>query len=166
MLTTTLSLDQKTEQKMLEIIRSRFADHTIICIAHRLQTIMDFDEVIVLDEGRIIERGEPGVLALEPSVFAVMLRAATGQDEDEDEFHSNSDDSGDESVHRPSISSPVDADGMESDVGLPWSMWRSGGSNRDSGGSIPLEPLLLRAAWLDSHYHTDQRERDGVDGQM
>jgi ABC-type multidrug transport system ATPase subunit len=71
---------------MLDIIRTKFTDHTIICIAHRLNTIMDFDQVIVLDEGRIIERGEPGVLALEPSIFASLLRAATGQDKDEDDY--------------------------------------------------------------------------------
>nr|QIW91876.1 TRT [Phialomyces arenicola] len=84
----TSSVDQKTEAMMLEIIRERFHDHTVICIAHKLNTIMDYDEVIVLDEGRIVERGKPNNLASEPSIFASLLRAAGDYSdvESEDEY--------------------------------------------------------------------------------
>ena len=44
---------------------------------------MDYDQVLVLDEGRIVERGHPGTLAFEPSIFASLLRAADGYDDDE-----------------------------------------------------------------------------------
>lgn len=43
---------------------------------------MDFDHVIVLDEGRIVESGNPRSLALERSLFADMLRAANGDSRD------------------------------------------------------------------------------------
>ena len=47
---------------MQSILRSVFADRTLIAIAHRLDTILDFDRVVVMDSGQIVEIGEPGVL--------------------------------------------------------------------------------------------------------
>lgn len=47
----------------------------MVCIAHRLKTILDYDQVIVLDEGRIVESGNPATLASQPSRFADLLRA-------------------------------------------------------------------------------------------
>ena len=77
-----LSLDQDTDEMMQEAIRNNFSNHTVICVAHKLHTIMDFDHVIVLDEGRIVESGNPRSLALSPSLFANMLRAANGDSRD------------------------------------------------------------------------------------
>jgi ABC-type multidrug transport system fused ATPase/permease subunit len=71
---------------MQQMIRQHFGHHTIICVAHKLHTIIDFDEVIVLDEGRIVERGNPQELALVPSSrFAELLRVDGGGDENEGE---------------------------------------------------------------------------------
>ena len=47
---------------MQRILRTVFADRTIIAIAHRLDTILDFDRVVVMDAGKIAEIGDPGVL--------------------------------------------------------------------------------------------------------
>ncbi|KAL3420510.1 hypothetical protein PVAG01_06955 [Phlyctema vagabunda] len=80
----TSSVDSKTEEMMQDVIRDRFRDHTIICIAHKLRTIVEFDHVIVLDEGRIVESGNPRDLMLEPSIFAELLRASNGEDEEEE----------------------------------------------------------------------------------
>lgn len=56
------SVDVHTDLLMQQIIREEFMDCTIISVAHRLDTIVDFDRVAVLDAGRVVEVGEPGEL--------------------------------------------------------------------------------------------------------
>jgi len=41
------------------MITTSFAQRTVICIAHRLQTIIGYDRVVVMDAGRIVESGTP-----------------------------------------------------------------------------------------------------------
>jgi ABC-type multidrug transport system fused ATPase/permease subunit len=61
---------------MQAILRSAFADRTIIAIAHRLDTILDFDRVVVMDSGRIAEVGPPGKLVrTEGSLFRALMEA-------------------------------------------------------------------------------------------
>lgn len=47
---------------MQELIRSEFRGRTIIMIAHRLSSLLDFDRVAVLDGGRLVEFGQPAEL--------------------------------------------------------------------------------------------------------
>ena len=56
------SVDVYTDALMQKIIREEMRDYTIIAVAHRLDTIVDFDRVVVLARGRIVEIGEPGEL--------------------------------------------------------------------------------------------------------
>lgn len=56
------NVDVKTDALMQEIIRKEFADCTIISVAHRLSTIADFDRIVVLRSGNIVEMGSPGAL--------------------------------------------------------------------------------------------------------
>ncbi|MEA4962902.1 ABC transporter ATP-binding protein [Lutispora sp.] len=51
------AVDTKTEEKILKNLKKVTKDRTSIIIAHRISTVKDADEIIVLDEGRIIERG-------------------------------------------------------------------------------------------------------------
>ncbi|XP_063605060.1 iron-sulfur clusters transporter ABCB7, mitochondrial-like isoform X1 [Penaeus indicus] len=53
----TSSLDSLTEQSIMEALRHATKGRTSICIAHRLSTVMDSDEILVLAEGRLQERG-------------------------------------------------------------------------------------------------------------
>ncbi|KAI9149384.1 ABC transporter C family member [Paramyrothecium foliicola] len=55
----TSSVDSATDAKMQDIIRSEFTDRTIIMIAHRLDTILDFDTIAVLDRGILVDCGRP-----------------------------------------------------------------------------------------------------------
>jgi ATP-binding cassette subfamily B protein len=51
------AVDTKTEEQVLGGLKQVMSDKTAIIIAHRISTIKDADEIIVLDEGRIIEQG-------------------------------------------------------------------------------------------------------------
>jgi ATP-binding cassette subfamily C (CFTR/MRP) protein 1 len=59
------SVDKQTEQTMHRIIMDEFVDYTIIMVAHHLDAVMDFDTVLVMEQGRVVERGQPKVLAAE-----------------------------------------------------------------------------------------------------
>jgi ATP-binding cassette subfamily B protein len=69
-------LDPATEQKMEKAITRLLADRTCIVIAHRLATIQRADQILILEEGRIIEFGERGRLAADTgSRYNQMLQA-------------------------------------------------------------------------------------------
>ena len=53
----TSALDSKTEQEIQESLREISKGHTTLIIAHRLSTIKDANEILVLDQGNIVERG-------------------------------------------------------------------------------------------------------------
>ena len=61
----TSSVDIRTDQLIQKAIRTKdglFSDATVITIAHRLNTVIDYDRILVLDYGCIVEYGEPRVL--------------------------------------------------------------------------------------------------------
>ena len=77
MLTIT-SVDAAPDTMMQSIIRSEFADRTIIAIAHRLNTILDFDRVVVMDGGCVVEIGAPSeLLQMEGSLFRGLVESQT-----------------------------------------------------------------------------------------
>lgn len=65
----TSNVDGETDALMQLIIRKEFAQHTIVTVAHRLNTISDSDMVAVLHEGKLVEFGPPGELLDRPSMF-------------------------------------------------------------------------------------------------
>lgn len=57
------SVDVDTERVISEIVRTEFRAYTVIAVSHRLDMVMDFDRVVVMDKGEIVEAGSPVVLA-------------------------------------------------------------------------------------------------------
>ncbi|KAG5638390.1 hypothetical protein H0H81_000286 [Sphagnurus paluster] len=58
----TSQIDSNLDDQIQKTIREEFADAIVITIAHRLKTIMDYDRVLVIDDGQIVEFGKPGEL--------------------------------------------------------------------------------------------------------
>ncbi|CAG8731386.1 16235_t:CDS:10, partial [Dentiscutata erythropus] len=55
----TANVDLETDLKIQETIREEFKDSTLLCITHRLKTVINYDRILVLDSGYIVESGHP-----------------------------------------------------------------------------------------------------------
>eukprot|EP00759_Apiculatamorpha_spiralis_P041051 PhF_6_TR39706/c0_g1_i1/m.59050/K05666/ABCC2; ATP-binding cassette, subfamily C (CFTR/MRP), member 2 len=71
----TASLDAETDKLIQTTIRSEFHDCTIFTIAHRLQTIMDYDLIMVMHKGELVEFGSPAQLLKNKQDFHSMVWA-------------------------------------------------------------------------------------------
>ncbi|EGV61465.1 hypothetical protein PSN45_000134 [Yamadazyma tenuis] len=73
----TSSVDYKTDSKIQNIIVEQFGDRTILCIAHRLQTILNYDRIIVMDNGEVKEFDKPWTLfQRQTSIFRSLCEKA------------------------------------------------------------------------------------------
>ncbi|TMW67960.1 hypothetical protein Poli38472_007632 [Pythium oligandrum] len=58
----TAAIDHETDQKLQRVIREAFEQSTVLTIAHRLDTILDADRILVLEGGRVVEFASPAEL--------------------------------------------------------------------------------------------------------
>ena len=70
----TANVDFKTDNLIQEVIRHKFKDSTVLTIAHRLNTIMDYDKVLILDGGRMVEFDKPEILIQNGGIFAERVK--------------------------------------------------------------------------------------------
>lgn len=68
----TSALDSKSEQAILQALRTVATDHTTLVIAHRLSTIVDADQILVLEHGRVREQGMHRELLQQGGMYAQM----------------------------------------------------------------------------------------------
>lgn len=72
----TAAIDVDTDQKIQKAIRSEFSNATVITVAHRLNTIMDADLILVMDDGKMAEFDNPGaLLEKEQGIFRGLVEA-------------------------------------------------------------------------------------------
>nr|CAH7712851.1 unnamed protein product [Callosobruchus chinensis] len=75
----TANVDQRTDSFIQDTIRRRFSNCTVITIAHRLNTIMDSDRVLVMSSGNILEFDHPHRLLQIPDGHFHKIVLETGQ---------------------------------------------------------------------------------------
>jgi ATP-binding cassette subfamily B protein len=68
----TSALDTKTERGIQKSLREVSRDRTTLVIAHRLSTVVEADEILVLEAGRVVERGRHEALLSRGGVYAQM----------------------------------------------------------------------------------------------
>lgn len=79
-------IDLHTDRLIQTAIRSEtglFASSTVLCIAHRLSTVIDFDRIMVLDSGKLVEYGTPWELLQKPNGWFRSMVHETGPDAEE-----------------------------------------------------------------------------------
>ena len=72
----TASVDMETDAVLQTMVRQVFARQTVLTIAHRLATIIDYDKIVVLDSGRVCECDSPAALLQQDGRFAALVADA------------------------------------------------------------------------------------------
>ena len=81
----TANVDYRTDKLIHNTIRTQFQDCTVITIAHRLNTILEYDRVMVLDDGQIVEFDSPEVLLKKDrGVLAGLYYSQHGQQQNQE----------------------------------------------------------------------------------
>jgi ABC-type multidrug transport system fused ATPase/permease subunit len=62
----TSSIDVRTDAAIQQTIRESFDDCTVLTIAHRISTIIDYDLIVVMEAGSVVEIGTPQTLLARP----------------------------------------------------------------------------------------------------
>eukprot|EP01124_Arcella_intermedia_P001504 TRINITY_DN10821_c1_g2_i1.p1 TRINITY_DN10821_c1_g2~~TRINITY_DN10821_c1_g2_i1.p1 ORF type:complete len:1056 (+),score=242.81 TRINITY_DN10821_c1_g2_i1:171-3170(+) len=75
----TASIDVETDSIIQKTIRESFKEHTVITIAHRINTIIDCDRIMVIDYGQLVEFGSPSDLLSDPN--SIFLRLVNENDD-------------------------------------------------------------------------------------
>lgn len=71
-------MDVETDERIQMMVRREFAQCTVLAIAHRLGTIIDYDAIVVLDKGQMVEHGSPAALLSSPRGHFARLVEDTG----------------------------------------------------------------------------------------
>lgn len=75
----TSSIDFATDKMIQEILKTEFDNSTVLCIAHRLSTVIHYDRILVLDYGRVKEFDTPKKLLQNPESLFTKLAESSGE---------------------------------------------------------------------------------------
>jgi ABC-type multidrug transport system fused ATPase/permease subunit len=80
----TANIDPEMDARIQCAVKTAFANKTVVTIAHRIQTIASYDKIIVMDQGKAVEIGDPQTLFLNPtSSFRALVDAQEGAAKEE-----------------------------------------------------------------------------------
>ncbi|PAP78325.1 ABC transporter ATP-binding protein [Rubrivirga marina] len=68
------AVDTRTEATILENLRAQFGQRTVVVVSHRVSAVQDADQILVLDEGRVAERGSHAELVAAGGAYATLVR--------------------------------------------------------------------------------------------
>ena len=75
------AVDTATEERILQSLRQIRQGRTVLIVSHRVSSVKDADHIIVLDEGRVVERGSHGALMARDGYYADLYRRQTLEEE-------------------------------------------------------------------------------------
>lgn len=75
----TANVDPATDSLIQKTIRSKFVDCTVLTIAHRLNTVMDSDKVLVMESGEAVEFDHPHILLQKNDGYLTKMVEQTGE---------------------------------------------------------------------------------------
>jgi len=78
------AVDTQTEERILRALRDIRKGRTVLIVSHRVTSVKDADHIIVLDDGRIVERGTHEVLLARDGYYAELYRKQTLEEEIEE----------------------------------------------------------------------------------
>ena len=76
----TAAVDSETDARIQKVLRTEFSDATCITVAHRINTIMDSDYILVMDDGRAAEFDSPSRLLSQGGLFRDLAVASSKHD--------------------------------------------------------------------------------------
>ncbi|XP_059810011.1 ATP-binding cassette sub-family C member 9-like [Hypanus sabinus] len=77
----TASVDMETDAALQTVLSTACTNSTTLIIAHRIQTIMDCERILVVDQGRIVEDGDPKILQQSDSIFSRLIKGPPNHDQ-------------------------------------------------------------------------------------
>lgn len=80
----TNSLDAINERKIVKALNSAFSNRTVVVVAHRLSTIKNADQIVVLDKGNLVEVGNHETLMIRKGYYYNLVYSQTGEENDEE----------------------------------------------------------------------------------
>ena len=75
------AVDTRTEATILQNLRAQFGQRTVVVVSHRVSAVQDADQIVVLDDGRVAERGTHAELVAGGGEYATMVRKQQLEDE-------------------------------------------------------------------------------------
>ncbi|KAH0593670.1 hypothetical protein MHUMG1_08420 [Metarhizium humberi] len=74
----TSSVDSETDELMQRVLRQELDGRTLIAVAHKLHTVTDFDRIVLINKGKVVESGNPGELLANPTSAFYKLYTSGG----------------------------------------------------------------------------------------
>jgi ATP-binding cassette subfamily C (CFTR/MRP) protein 4 len=70
----TSNVDMATDAFIQRVLKERFAATTVVTIAHRLNTVADYDQILVMQRGKVVEAGSPHELLQAKGILYEMVQ--------------------------------------------------------------------------------------------